>query len=244
MAPVEIRPVSPEDAADCGTVIYTAFCDIAARHGYPPDFPSREVANQITSLAENIRRTSKLLCAKETPAIVSNAAIPNRNVTFLEWLNRQPGFKGQVAAVASWDVFLAILNPARSGYTGERLSAAYRELLDRLAAKPLEKMRPVIEIGQTFRERLGIIRLIGQCSNEWLNGGLEILHTNVGASEVEERLRVVGLLSDCLVKRCYCFVVLSGIGIHDADLVIGTRKLWVEINGPLQMNNCLIVLSA
>src|SRR2546430_13132196 len=82
------------------------------------------------------------------------------------------------------------------------------------------------------------------CSNEWLNGGLEILHTNVGASEVEERLRVVGLLSDCLVKRCYCFVVSSGIGIHDADLVIVTRKLWFKLNGPLQLNNCLLVLYA
>ena len=33
-------------------------------------------------------------------------------------------------------LLLATLNPARSGYTGERLSAAYRELLDRLAAIP------------------------------------------------------------------------------------------------------------
>jgi GNAT superfamily N-acetyltransferase len=53
MAPVEIRPVKPEDADDCGTVIYTAFQDIAARHGYPADFPSREVA---THLAESMAR--------------------------------------------------------------------------------------------------------------------------------------------------------------------------------------------
>jgi len=33
-------------------------------------------------------------------------------------------------------ILLASLNPARSGYSGERLSAAYRELLDRLAAIP------------------------------------------------------------------------------------------------------------
>jgi len=33
-------------------------------------------------------------------------------------------------------ILLATLNPSRSGYTGERLSAAYRELLDRLAAIP------------------------------------------------------------------------------------------------------------
>jgi predicted permease len=33
-------------------------------------------------------------------------------------------------------ILLASLNPARSGYTGQRLSAAYRELLDRLVAIP------------------------------------------------------------------------------------------------------------
>jgi predicted permease len=33
-------------------------------------------------------------------------------------------------------ILLATLNPSRSGYNGERLSAAYRELLDRLAAIP------------------------------------------------------------------------------------------------------------
>ena len=33
-------------------------------------------------------------------------------------------------------ILLATVNPARSGYTGERLSAAYRELLDRLSAIP------------------------------------------------------------------------------------------------------------
>ena len=33
-------------------------------------------------------------------------------------------------------ILLATLNPNRSGYTGERLSAAYREVLDRLAAMP------------------------------------------------------------------------------------------------------------
>jgi predicted permease len=33
-------------------------------------------------------------------------------------------------------ILLATLNPARGGYTGERLSAPYRELLDRLAAIP------------------------------------------------------------------------------------------------------------
>jgi hypothetical protein len=47
--------------------------------------------------------------------ITSNAKIPNRNVTVLEWVNQQLGFEGQVAAFASWDVFPFIINEARSG---------------------------------------------------------------------------------------------------------------------------------
>lgn len=38
---------------------------------------------------------------------------PNRNVTVLEWLNRQPGLRGRVAAFANWSFFKHIL--ARRG---------------------------------------------------------------------------------------------------------------------------------
>lgn len=49
------------------------------------------------------------------PRIDSNKKIPNTNVTVFEWLNGRPGFKGRVAALASWDVFPYILNCERSG---------------------------------------------------------------------------------------------------------------------------------
>ena len=55
-------------------------------------------------------------------------------MTFLEWLNRQPGFKGQVEAVASWDVFLGILNPARSGV---RVNAGWKGGLDAASSQPM-----------------------------------------------------------------------------------------------------------
>jgi hypothetical protein len=47
--------------------------------------------------------------------IKSNDKLPNPNVTVLEFLNRRPGFTGRVSAVATWDVFPAILNTERSG---------------------------------------------------------------------------------------------------------------------------------
>jgi arylsulfatase A-like enzyme len=41
--------------------------------------------------------------------------VPNPNRTVLEWLNAQADFADKVAAVASWDVFPAIINTERSG---------------------------------------------------------------------------------------------------------------------------------
>lgn len=49
------------------------------------------------------------------PAINSNNKISNPNVNVLEFLNRQPGYIGKVAAFSSWDVFPYILNQERSG---------------------------------------------------------------------------------------------------------------------------------
>lgn len=47
--------------------------------------------------------------------IDSNSKINNQNVTFLEYLNRMPDFKGKVLAFGSWDVFPYIINEERSG---------------------------------------------------------------------------------------------------------------------------------
>jgi Type I phosphodiesterase / nucleotide pyrophosphatase len=48
-------------------------------------------------------------------AVNSNDKNFNKNTTVLEFLNKQPAFKGKVAAFTSWDCFDAILNEPRSG---------------------------------------------------------------------------------------------------------------------------------
>ena len=58
---------------------------------------------------------NELLTGKADPAIDSNDKKPNPNVTVLEWLNRQPTFKGRVQAFGSWDAFPYIINSERSG---------------------------------------------------------------------------------------------------------------------------------
>jgi hypothetical protein len=57
----------------------------------------------------------ELLCGFPDDRINKNEFGPNPNVTVLEWLNRQPEFTNRVAAFASWDAFIDIINRARSG---------------------------------------------------------------------------------------------------------------------------------
>ena len=69
---------------------------------------------------------NEILVGRPDSRIISNAKIPNRNVTVLEWLLKERGYApGSVAAFTSWDVFPSILNTERSGiYT----NAGWQEL--------------------------------------------------------------------------------------------------------------------
>jgi hypothetical protein len=58
---------------------------------------------------------NELLTGKPDPKIISNDNVPNTNITFLEWLNKQRGYQNKVATFGSWDVFSAIINQHRSG---------------------------------------------------------------------------------------------------------------------------------
>jgi hypothetical protein len=48
-------------------------------------------------------------------AVNSNDKVLNKNTNVLEFINRQKGFTGKVAAFTTWDVFPYILNAGRSG---------------------------------------------------------------------------------------------------------------------------------
>jgi predicted N-acetyltransferase YhbS len=47
---VELRPATAADAEACGHIIYEAFKGIGEQHGFPPDFPSVEVATRLAGL--------------------------------------------------------------------------------------------------------------------------------------------------------------------------------------------------
>ena len=57
---------------------------------------------------------NEMLSGAPDPRIDSNDKNVNPNLTVLEWLNRQPGFEGRVAAFGSWDVLPFIVAADRS----------------------------------------------------------------------------------------------------------------------------------
>ena len=59
---------------------------------------------------------SEVLTGHPDPRVNSNDNIPNPNMTVLEWLNRQPGLEGQVAAFGAWEVIAGIVNAGRCGF--------------------------------------------------------------------------------------------------------------------------------
>lgn len=46
---IQIRSMKQEDVETCGRICYEAFKSIFERHGFPPDFPSGEVAAGLMS---------------------------------------------------------------------------------------------------------------------------------------------------------------------------------------------------
>lgn len=58
---------------------------------------------------------NEILTGFPDPDLKVNDKVPNKNITVLEYLNKQQGFAGKVAAFATWDRFPFILNEGRSG---------------------------------------------------------------------------------------------------------------------------------
>lgn len=58
---------------------------------------------------------NEILTGYPDTAVNSNDKILNKHETVLEFINKQPAYKGKVAAFTSWDVFDYIINEQRSG---------------------------------------------------------------------------------------------------------------------------------
>lgn len=79
--------------------------------------PSRGAASRVTNGKKfSYPGYNEMFVGFADERVTSNDKIPNPNINVLEYLHRKPGFGGQVAAFATWDVMEFILNRQRSGF--------------------------------------------------------------------------------------------------------------------------------
>jgi hypothetical protein len=84
---------------------------------------------------------NEILTGFGDPSVDSNAKRNNWNVTVLEWLDKQPGLHGSVAAVASWNVFPFIINVERNGLPVNGGWMPFTESKDRETLKRINEMQ-------------------------------------------------------------------------------------------------------
>ena len=69
---IVLRPGTATDATACGTICYEAFKAICTAHGFPPDFPSPEVAGGLLSALLSHPRFYSVVAEKEGRIVGSN----------------------------------------------------------------------------------------------------------------------------------------------------------------------------
>jgi hypothetical protein len=106
-----------EELAERRTVLLPFVWNVIAREGQIFGDPERNApARTANRLKFSYPGYNEMFTGfADDERITSNDKTPNPNVTVLEFLNRRPGFEGRVAAIATWDVFPAIINRERSG---------------------------------------------------------------------------------------------------------------------------------
>jgi predicted N-acetyltransferase YhbS len=121
---IKLRPGTPEDATECGRICYEAFASLATAHGFPPDFPSSDVAAEA------------LLGLLLHPSFYSVVAEQEGRVVGSNFLDERSGIAGvgpvtvdpmsQNAGVGR-ELMLDVMDRAKSkGFPGVRLlQAAY-----------------------------------------------------------------------------------------------------------------------
>jgi hypothetical protein len=83
---------------------------------------------------------SETLTGHGDKRIDSNDDKPNPNVTVLEWLNKQPGLQGKVAAFGAWETISNIVNADRCGCV---VNVGYRPMLIKPMTTRMELLNEV-----------------------------------------------------------------------------------------------------
>ncbi len=200
---------------------------------------------------------NEILCGFPDKKIDSNDKVNNQNVTVLEWLHRQDGFQGKVAAFCSWDVFPYIINSERSGIpvnAGWQPLEHFENEQDRNAYRMVSQQLPRYWQGVrydafTFRGAVEYLKVkqprvlyvaLGE-ADDWAHAGRYDLYLE-SARTNDDMIRQLELLTQSLpqYKDNTAFVITTDHGRgdgregwknHGSDLP-GSDQIWIAVWGP------------
>ena len=199
---------------------------------------------------------NEMLTGAADPRIDSNDSIPNPNVTVLEWLNGQPGFRGRVAAFGSWEILPYIVNARRSGiYTNgdgppvRESSNARDSALNDFAAElpPLwgatrldaPTMLGALEYVRSHKPRVLYI-MLGE-TDEWAHDQRYDLYLDAawrGDRFIERLWTLLQSMPEYSGKTALLISTDHGRGMtpddwgdHDKE-VAGSGQIWIAVMGP------------
>jgi hypothetical protein len=190
-------------------------------------------------------------------AVNSNDYKANPNVTVLEYLNKQPAFKGKVAAYASWDAFDRIFNKERARFpvvaafenTGGAHPTTKEKLLNTMLANSYRPFNDDecldvfthYEAMEYLKEHKPRVMFIGYGeTDEWAHAGKYYSYLNA-AHQVDKWLSDLWgyIQSDPNYKDQTALVITTdhGRGLGDewtthGAKVKGASEMWVAIMGP------------
>jgi predicted N-acetyltransferase YhbS len=119
---IVIRTARAEDAAACGRICYEAFHAIATAHGFPPDFPSAEVATMVIGMMIGDPSTYGVVAERDGKIVGSNFLHEGSPISGVGPITVDP--VGQNQGVGASLMRAVLERSATKGFPGIRLVQA------------------------------------------------------------------------------------------------------------------------
>jgi GNAT superfamily N-acetyltransferase len=121
-SPIAIRKARVEDAPVCGRICYEAFTTISTEHGFPPDFPSIEVATHVLSMMFSHPGFYCVVAESGGKILGSNCLDERSSIAGVGPITIDPGVQNKGAGRALMEAVLA--RSLERGCQGSRLLQA------------------------------------------------------------------------------------------------------------------------
>jgi GNAT superfamily N-acetyltransferase len=121
-SPIAVRGARPEDAPVCGRICYEAFTKISTDHGFPPDFPSVEVATGVLSMMFSHPGFYCVIAESDGKILGSNCLDERSAIAGIGPITIDPEAQNKGAGRALMEAVLA--RASERGFRGTRLLQA------------------------------------------------------------------------------------------------------------------------